>query len=365
MRTAVSLFSGIGGLDEGIHQAGFNSLLCSELDPNASLTLNAYYKNKIISPLITGDINSISLNNILSMTGLQKGELDLLAGGPPCQSFSLIGSRKSLGDHRGMLLMKMIDFAETFYPKAILIEQVKGLLSASGFDNKRGSALMYLISELEQLGYTIRYKVLNAANYGVPQLRERVFIVGLLGEQEFIFPESTHEDLQANIGQKHLFGKQPFLTLRDAISDLPAPVPKGSEPLVPNHIDITPARDRERIRGVPEGACLARQLHLPADQRQRLNPEKDTTKFRRLSWSLPALTLRGGEAFYHPEEDRYLTPREYMRIHGFSDDHILIGPIRGRTGSVKTLDQHRLVANSVPPPLARAVAAAIAEQIPI
>jgi DNA (cytosine-5)-methyltransferase 1 len=91
----------------------------------------------------------------------------------------------------------------------------------------------------------------------------------------------------------------------------------------------------------------------------RLDPEKDTTKFRRMSWSKPALTLRGGEAFYHPFENRYLTPREYMRLHGFPDSHMLFGPIRARTGTVRDLDQHRLVANAVPPSLAHAVGAQI------
>jgi DNA (cytosine-5)-methyltransferase 1 len=82
---------------------------------------------------------------------------------------------------------------------------------------------------------------------------------------------------------------------------------------------------------------------------------KDTTKYLRLNRSKPANTLRCGEIFYHPTQDRYLTPREYMRIHGYDDDYMLCGPIRSRTGTVKNLDQHRQVANSVPPPLAYAL----------
>ena len=132
---------------------------------------------------------------------------------------------------------------------------------------------------------------------------------------------------------------------------------------MPSHVDVTPPRDRERINGVPEGECLAKQLQLPADQRQRLDPKKDTTKFRRLAWNEPALTLRGGEVFYHPNDNRYLTPREYMRLHGFSDEHLLFGPIRARSGTVRDLDQHRQVANAVPPPLAEAVANALDQQL--
>jgi len=129
-----------------------------------------------------------------------------------------------------------------------------------------------------------------------------------------------------------------------------------------NHVDITPGRDRIRIHGVPEGSHLAAQLHLPAEQQCKLT-KKDTTKFRGLSRDEPALTLRGGEIFYHPTEDRYLTPREYLRIHGYPDDYRLRGPIRGRSGTFRYLDQHRQVANSVPPPVAKCIAEAIARTL--
>lgn len=109
-----------------------------------------------------------------------------------------------------------------------------------------------------------------------------------------------------------------------------------------------------RIHGVPEGAHLAAQHHLPAEQRCNLT-KKDTTKFRRLSRNDLALTLRCGEIFFHPTEDRYLTPREYMRLHGYPDDYVLKGPIRGRSGRVRNLDQHRQIANSVPPPVAKTI----------
>lgn len=141
----------------------------------------------------------------------------------------------------------------------------------------------------------------------------------------------------------------------DALTELPAPTLKGAEPIDPNHVDVTPERDRERISRVPEGDWLARQLHLPPELRCNLT-RKDTTKYRRLHRSAPSLTLRRGEIHYHPVEDRYLTPREYLRIHGYPDWFTLFGPIRSRTGTVRDLDQHRQVANSVPPPLARVVA---------
>ena len=358
MKTLASLFSGIGGLDEGLHRAGFTPLFCSELDSNARESLRNWCKTRSVNPVLNSDINEITPHTLKRKLGLKVGDLDLLAGGPPCQSFSLIGNRKSLEDDRGLLLYKMIDFAKVLKPKAVLIEQVKGLLSAKGADGKSGSALKAILNDLNLLGYNVNYKVLRAADYGVPQLRDRVFIVAIQKSYICDFPEPTHFCVKK---QANLFASEltPYITVKDAIADLPPPVLKGEDEIILGHLDITPPRDRERINGVPEGECLARQLHLPADQRQRLNPEKDTTKFRRLSWDLPALTLRGGEAFYHPTADRYLTPREYLRLHGFSDAHVLSGPIRARSGTVKDLDQHRQVANAVPPPLAQAMGNAV------
>lgn len=154
------------------------------------------------------------------------------------------------------------------------------------------------------------------------------------------------------------------MTVGDVIDDLEAPILKTDDRAIPDnsHYDVTPKRDRERIHGVPEGKNLSSQLHLPIEQRGRLT-QKDTTKFLRLSRTKPSNTLRGGEIFYHPIYDRYLTPREYMRIHGFPDSYVLKGPIRGRTGTVKDLDQHRQVGNAVPPLLAKAVAIKIKETI--
>jgi DNA (cytosine-5)-methyltransferase 1 len=364
MKSTISLFSGIGGLDEGLHQAGFSPVFCSELDDHAFESLQHWCGRRNVSPLLARDINDVELTSLKRQLNLKINELDLLAGGPPCQSFSLIGSRKAMDDDRGVLLFKMVEFARTFKPKAVLIEQVKGLLSAKGSDGCSGSAIATVVSDLEKIGYAVNYKVLRAADFGAPQLRDRVFIVGLLGTKKFKFPDPTYFDPEKCTSQGGLFqmGK-PYLTVKDAIGDLPKPTKKVDIEIIPSHVDITPQRDIERITGVPEGECLARQFQLSKDQRQRLDPEKDTTKFRRMSWDKPALTLRGGEAFYHPSENRYLTPKEYLRIHGFPDEHRLFGPIRGRTGTVKKLDQHRLVANSVPPPLARAVAQAISEQI--
>lgn len=355
-RTALSLFSGAGGLDIGVTQAGFDILACAEIDPHCCATLrHAVASEGRATQVIEGDIRTVNPVCLREEFRLQPGELDLLCGGSPCQSFSQIGKRECLQDERGMLLFEFVRFAEALRPKAILMEQVKGLLNAPDAAGKIGGVYEKLRSDLENLGYQFSMKIINAADYGVPQLRQRVFIVATRSGISFDFPAPTHYNARKTGG---LFEAPTYRTAGDVLGGLGEPAPKSDCPPENSHMDVTPAGDRRRIHGVQEGSHLARELHLPADQRGGLT-KKDTTKFLRVNRKEPVNTLRCGEIFYHPTEDRYLTPREYMRIHGYPDNYLLKGPIRGRSGQVRVLDQHRQVANSVPPPVAFVIADAI------
>jgi DNA (cytosine-5)-methyltransferase 1 len=357
---AISLFSGAGGMDIGVSEAGFEVLVSMEIDPYACETLRANISlQHQHTKVVEADIKQINPSDILEELNLKSGELDLLFGGPPCQSFSQIGKRQSLEDSRGLLLFEMVRFAEILQPKAIMIENVKGLLNAVDENNKVGGAFELLISKLEELDYVPKWKVINAANYGVAQLRQRVFIIATKKPNGFYFPSPSHNNpKEASL----LFAAQPYITVGDVIAGLDEPLKLNGYIPENSHLDVTPKGDIFRITGVPEGGHLAAQTHLPIEQRGRLG-KKDTTKFRRLSKQEPSNTLRCGEIFFHPTENRYLTPREYMRIHGYPDDYILRGPIRGRSGSVRFLDQHRQVANSVPPPVAKVLASAILETL--
>ena len=357
---ALSLFSGAGGMDIGVMQAGFDVIACIELDPHCCETLrHAATNEKRDTKIIEGDIREIDPFQLMAELGMVPGELDLLCGGPPCQAFSQIGKRKALDDERGMLLFEMTRFAKAFRPKAILIEQVKGLLNAPSPDGTAGGVFELLLDELQSLDYVPKWKVVLAADYGVPQKRQRVFIVSTLKPNGFEFPAPTNGAEQQTIS---LFPLPPYVTVGEALSGLGKPANSKLHYPENSHLDITPDGDRRRIKGVPEGSHLAKELQLPADQRCNLT-KKDTTKFRRLSRQEPSITLRCGEIFFHPEDDRYLTPREYMRIHGYPDEYSLKGPIRGRSGRVRYLDQHRQVANSVPPPVARVLAESIRSTI--
>lgn len=360
--TAISLFSGAGGMDLGVEQAGFDVRACVELDKNCCETLRENIKREGRDTLVCeGDIRTFEPDQILYEIGERTGQVDLLFGGPPCQAFSQIGKQKSLEDDRGLLLFQIIRYAEAVRPRAIMIEQVKGLLNAKDLDGKRGGVFENFVKQLEELGYEPKWKVMLAAEYGVPQLRERVFIVATGKQNNFHFPIPTHDKPDRC---DTLFSLLPYATVGGAIAGLGTPVKKSDSKDIPDdsHYDVTPPRDRERIHGVPEGKSLSSQTHLPKEQIGGLT-KKDTTKFLRLDRRRPSNTLRGGEIFYHPLEDRYLTPREYMRIHGYPDSYVLRGPIRGRTGTVRDLDQHRQVGNSVPPPLAYAIAEKIKEVI--
>jgi DNA (cytosine-5)-methyltransferase 1 len=349
----LSLFSGAGGMDIGVREAGFKVLAQVEIDPHCCETLRAAEaRDKLGTMVIEKDIRTIDPEAFRRDLRLKKGELSVLFGGPPCQAFSQIGKRNSLDDARGMLLFEIVRFARAFQPKAIMIEQVKGVLNAPGHNGEKG-AFQLLLDELESLNYVPKWRVMKAADYGVAQLRERVFIVATKKPNGFQFPDPTH-----SVGKETthtLFPLPSYKTVGEVIKGLGKPPKLNGEIPENSHADVTPNGDRSRIHGVGEGSHLARELHLPEIQRGKLT-KKDTTKYRRLDRGEPSLTLRCGEIFFHPTEDRYLTPREYMRIHGYPDTYFLKGPIRSRSGRVRHLDQHRQVANSVPPPLAQAIA---------
>jgi DNA (cytosine-5)-methyltransferase 1 len=357
---SISLFSGAGGMDIGMRQAGFDILASIELDEHCIATLcAAQEQEKTSTKIIHADITTIDPDCLMTQLKIKPNELDVLFGGPPCQSFSLAGKQQGLEDIRGPLLFEIIRFAKIIQPKIILLEQVKGLLSSKGDTNQRGEIFEMFLSELKAIGYTPKWQVIKSADFGVPQLRERLFVVATKISNTFSFPEPTHAPADSCNG---LFPMQAYISVGEVLCGLGCPAPKVRGQTVyerlDSHVDVTPERDRERIAQVPEGSYLAAQLHLGEDLRGGLS-SKDTTKYLRLHRNRPSNTLRCGEIFYHPTENRYLTPRECMRIHGYPDNYYLKGPIRSRTGSVRNLDQHRQVANSVPPPLARALGQAI------
>ncbi len=209
-KRVISLFSGAGGLDIGFEQAGFKIAVCVEVDPSCCDTL---LTNKPDLNVINKSITEVTGEEILRVGHLEYGEATLVIGGPPCQSFSLAGLRKGLDDERGRLLFEYVRIVRETLPKAFVLENVRGL---TNWDH--GQAMELLIKELEtpieHCGKTYQYtiskpQVLNAVDYGVPQSRERLIIVGNRMGKTFYYPAP------------HVF--EPHKTVWDAIGNLPHP----------------------------------------------------------------------------------------------------------------------------------------------
>lgn len=228
----VSLFSGAGGLDIGFHEAGFETAVLVERDSACCRTLRANMPNV---PIIEGDINEISTAQILSAAHLKPLEAALVIGGPPCQSFSLAGRRMGLNDPRGKLVLEFIRVVREALPIGFVMENVRGL---ANWEN--GRALDAIIEEAtqpilyngENYRYDVSYKVLNAASYGAPQFRERIFIVGNRLHVPFRFPPPTHGDVKEAATLDLFEGEvMPYVTVEDAIGGLPPATPPSETAL--------------------------------------------------------------------------------------------------------------------------------------
>ena len=273
---AVSLFSGAGGMDLGVRQAGFRGASV-ELDPHCCASLRANAEPGPGCWRRTSGPSAPTRSG--TALGLRPGELDLLFGGPPCQPFSQIGKRAGRST-RASLLFELVRFAEA---------PAQGHLRRAGEGAAgRRSALGRLLEGLRALGYEPTWDVLNAADYGVPQRRQRLILVAERdgGRHRPARPDPRRPPRPIGPSARRWPAR-------------PAPAPAAAARPDGSHVDVTPEGQRRRISFVPEGQWLAAQLGAPPEIRQRLT-RKDTTKFRRLARSAPSLTLRCGEIFFHP-----------------------------------------------------------------
>ncbi|MGE0282186.1 MAG: DNA cytosine methyltransferase [Rhizobiaceae bacterium] len=222
---AISLFSGIGGLDFGFEEAGFETRVALEIDRHACRTIRLNRPWEVIED----DINKVSSAVVLERAGLASGEADILIGGPPCQPFSksaywVRGDALRLDDPRSDTLTGYLRILRDTRPRAFLLENVYGL----AYEGK-DEGLRYILDGIAQINretgtrYEVSWQVVNAAAHGVPQIRERVFMIGSRDGRKFQFPEPTHAPADS-IGQDHLFGAiEPYRTAWDALGDLPEP----------------------------------------------------------------------------------------------------------------------------------------------
>jgi DNA (cytosine-5)-methyltransferase 1 len=338
---AISLFTGVGGLDYGFEAAGFVTAAAVERDPIAcrTLRLNRPW------PILEGDIADITSDAILSAAGLTAGEADVLIGGPPCQPFSksaywATGDAARLEDPRADTLTQYLRVLGDTRPKAFLLENVLGLGysgKSEGLDFiRRGVARINLETGTQ---YSLTVMALNAADFGVPQHRERLFVVGVRDGRDFKRPPPTH-------GEHH--GRPPFLTAWDALGDLPADPQDPDLNMTGKWADLLPS--------IPEGQNYlwhtARGGGAPLfGWRTRfwnflLKLAKD-----RPSWTIQAQPGPATGPFHW--NNRKLSTAELGRLQTFPD---------GLRFDCKRADIQKLTGNAVPSALAEVIALALAEQ---
>jgi DNA (cytosine-5)-methyltransferase 1 len=336
---AIDLFCGAGGLSLGLLHAGFRVVAALDNDPTAVRT----YAANIGSHVFCAPVEELSAADLLSRAGIGPGECTLLAGGPPCQGFS-VQRRGSRTDVRNGLVLQFARLVEEIRPRFFLMENVGGLLSKHGDPFLREFEL-----RAAKLDYVIHVRLLDAAHFGVPQVRKRALLVGEHRpgvRSPFVFPAPTTADAP--------------LTVRSAIGDLPSPPKDGScHPAIPNHFREArlAAINLERIRHVPPGGGrehLPKRLQLACHQN---NPEhRHMDVYGRLAWDEPSVTItarfdsftRG--RFAHPVEHRSLTVREGARIQTFPDSFVFAG---------NREESARQVGNAVPPLLAKLLGEAV------
>jgi len=381
---SIDLFAGAGGLSEGLSEAGFHCLFSNEIIAEYAQT---YQKNHPCTKTVTADIRKLDPIQVINDLNIEREELDLIAGGPPCQGFSINAPIRSLLDERNHLFKEFLRFVDIFAPRAVLIENVPGLVS---FED--GATLHAILDALADLGYGADVRILGAAYYGVPQMRWRTFIIGLRGKNisPSIFPEPIfHAPIRPNFtvtfnGQSLIKMPSPetdskFTTVYDAISDLP-PLMNGERGNLIKEYLFEPKCDyQKRARtgssGVlnHEAPCLSEVnmqrlkyiktngnwTDIPYDLlpkgMQRAKKSDHTKRYGRVDPNGLASTILTKcdphwGAYFHYNQDRVFSVREAARIQSFPDHFVFTGT---------QAQQFAQVGNAVPPLLACAIGLSI------
>ncbi|WP_340154103.1 DNA cytosine methyltransferase [uncultured Marivirga sp.] len=352
----LSFFSGAMGLDIGLHNAGFETLLTCEIDKASRQTILA--NNPEIG--LIGDIRAYTTEEILEYAGLKsKEEVDLIVGGPPCQAFSSAGKRMGLADDRGNVFLKFIEVIENISPKFAVIENVRGLLSAAyDIDLKpeeeeflpyelkelKGATMFYVYNRLRAAGYQLSFNLYNSANYGTPQVRERVIIICSRVNEKVPYLKPTHS-------QNGDFGLPKWNTLKNAIGNLNGSNTefiKFPEKRLKYYRMLNAGQNWRDLSEEMQKEALGKSYHLGGGK---------TGFFRRLNWDKPSPTLVTHPAMPatdlgHPEEDRPLSVQEYKRIQEFPDTWEIQGSL---------INKYKQIGNAVPVSVGEAIGRLILE----
>lgn len=362
-KTAVDLFCGAGGLSAGLEMAGFDVLAGNDLFDAAGKTFEATHPQARFFGQPIQDLDTIEL---LKEIGLQRGELTVLVGGPPCQAYSVYNHQRGMHDERSQLFREYLRVVEGLFPEWIVMENVAGIFSIAG-----GEAVHAIETELRALGYNVEYQIVRAEQYGVPQERRRVVFIGNRIGAPIRHPAPTHGP-----------GLKPLITIRDAISDLPI-LENGEDGGVQSYASEAQCAYQKTLRGnATSVTChvaprlgkvnIDRLAHIPPGGSWRDIPfdllpagmkrakrSDHTKRYGRMTWDSQACTILTKcdihwGAYLHPDQDRAISVREAARLQSFPDSFVFAGS--------KT-DQYVQVGNAVPPLLGKAIGEVLIELI--
>ncbi len=350
----ISLFSGAMGLDLGLEAAGLEAAGCLELDTKACRTIRA---NRPDLPVVCDDIRNWTGDRLLEAFQVRREQVACVAGGPPCPSFSTAGKRQSFQDPRGQVMFDFLRIVAEIRPPFFVMENVRGILSASlehvpltarkGKDvPEKGSVLRLLHATFAEMGYTVSAELVNAANYGTPQKRERVVFLGSRDGFQVTMPAGAYAPTPSPF-------TLPWRTLGDAIRNLYDPEPEFIPFSKPRQRFLKLLRSGENWRALPSDL-----------QAEALGGAYTSTGgrvgfYRRLSLDEPAPTLptsptQKSTLLCHPTELRPLSLREYARLQQFPDNWTFVGSVA---------DRYRQIGNAVPVGLGRAIGSALSRHL--
>lgn len=322
--TYIDLFSGAGGFSLGFSKKGFKNIFSIDIELNSCKTYNYNFPNhnvinKNILELTNQEIKNLIANN----------HIHVIIGGPPCQGFSIAGNigRKFADDSRNKLFKEFVRVVKVVEPTYFVMENVARL-----YNHNKGETKIEIINDFKNIGYKVECKILNSADYGVPQVRKRIIFIGTKNNQEILFPKK-------NVSE--------YVTVKDALSSYPK-LESGQESKIPNHIAMSHSKQMlHKMSFISDGGD---RNEIP----EQIRPKSgDVRKYIKYSSKKPSVTVTGDmRKIFHYEQNRALTVRELAKLQSFPDDFVFKGT---------KISQQQQVGNSVPPKMAEAIASAIIE----